>query len=265
MGDGVRLLDRGDLDELAREERPAERPARQSCIGPERPEDVVTRELFADVEHVGASGAGGQGAIAHRLELLALPEIDRDGHDLRGVLPGQPRNRNRGVEVAGIREDDPFHDAGVYRAAYLFEALGERRRPTRSARDDENRVVARDRSHGLGQPRAVERFGQGLRLAPPGPDDHELLDALDPAEKLGGGTLQRRQRRRRARRIHAGPLVGAVAGALHQPQIGDVARDRRLRGVEAALAQTAAQLLLAVQRLAVDELQDERLAACLGG
>ena len=40
---------------------------------------------------------------------------------------------------------------------------------------------------------AVERLGQRLRLARPGADDDELLHALDAAEKLGGGALERRR------------------------------------------------------------------------
>ena len=59
----------------------------------------------------------------------------------------------------------------------------------------------------------------------------------------------------------ARPLVGAVAGALDQAELLDVARDRRLRRVEAALVQAPAQLLLAVQRVAIDEFEDDGLAA----
>ena len=55
------------------------------------------------------------------------------------------------------------------------------------------------------------------------------------------------------------PLVGAVAGALDEAELLDVARDGRLRGVEALLMQAAPQLLLAVERLAIDEFQDDGL------
>ena len=130
----------------------------------------------------------------------------------------------------------------------VFETLRQRRRPARAARDDEDRVVAGDGADGLGQARAVERLGQRLRLAAAGPHDEELLDALDPAQKLGGRALERGQRRLRIRRVGARTLVGAVPRPLDQPEIRDVARDRRLRGVEAALAQAAAKLLLAVER-----------------
>ncbi len=105
-------------------------------------------------------------------------------------------------------------------------------------------------------------IGERLRLPDAGAEDDELLDALDAAQELGRRALERRERRLGVRRVGAGPLVGAVARALDQPELLDVARDRRLRRVEAALAQAAAQLLLAVERLAVDEFEDDGLPAC---
>ena len=70
-----------------------------------------------------------------------------------------------------------------------------------------------------GSARAIERLGQRLRLAAAGADDDELLDALDVAQELGGGALERGERGLGVRRVGAGPLVGAVAGALHQAEI----------------------------------------------
>ena len=61
----------------------------------------------------------------------------------------------------------------------VLEPLDERGGAARAARDHENRVVAGDRADRLGQPRAIERLGQRLRLAAAGPDDDELLDAFD--------------------------------------------------------------------------------------
>src|SRR5205823_6442839 len=84
VGDGGRLLDRGNLDELPRNEWPAERGAHRIPIfvdraGLEGSEDIVARELLADVEDMCAHGAGGEGSVAHVLELPSLPEIQRDG------------------------------------------------------------------------------------------------------------------------------------------------------------------------------------------
>ena len=130
--------------------------------------------------------------------------------------------------------------------AYSLSRLTSAAAPRRVARDDQNRVVAGDGADRLGEARAVERLGQRLRLAAAGADDDQLLHALDLLQELGGGALERRQRRLRVGAFRRRPLVGAVAGALDQAELGDVARDRRLRRLEAALAQAAAQLLLAV-------------------
>ena len=62
---------------------------------------------------------------------------------------------------------------------------------------DENRVVAGDRADRLRQLRAVERLGERLRLAAAGADDDELLHALDAAQELGGGALERGRARSR--------------------------------------------------------------------
>ena len=100
-----RLLDLGDLDELLADERPAERGRHRIAILVdgvrfERREDVIVCELLAQIEHVRANGAGRQRAVAHLLELLALPEIHRHGDDLGVVLFLEPRNRHRRVQPA---------------------------------------------------------------------------------------------------------------------------------------------------------------------
>jgi hypothetical protein len=143
----------------------------------------------------------------------------------------------------------------------LPEALDERGGAAPAPGDHENRVVAGDGANGLGHARPIERFGQHLRLAAPGPDDDELLHAFDAVEEFGGRALERRERALGVERVGAGALIGAVAGALDEPEFLDVARNRRLGRFEAALVQAAAQPFLAVKRFAVDELEDDRLAA----
>jgi len=85
-------------------------------------------------------------------------------------------------------------------------------------------------------------------LSAAGADHHQLLHAIDAEQELGSGALERNQRRFRIGRLGAGALIGAVTGALDEAELGDVARDRRLRGVEPLLVQTAPQQLLAVER-----------------
>ena len=107
------------------------------------------------------------------------------------------------------------------------------------------------------------RERQRLRLADAGADDDQLLHAIDAPQELGGARSSASSAVSGFGGLGAGPLVGAVARALDQAELLDVARDRRLRRVEAALLQPAAQLLLAVQRFAVDEFEDERPGGAL--
>src|SRR5580765_6832756 len=134
----------------------------------------------------------------------------------------------------------------------LLQPLEERGRRAAATGDDQDRVVAGDGPDDFREPGSVERFGKRLRLAAAGPDDHELLDALDVADEIGGGTLEGAQRRFGVGGVGAGALVCTVAGALHEAEVLDVARDRRLRRLEAALAEPAAEQLLAVEPFAVD-------------
>src|SRR6266540_510484 len=105
----------------------------------------------------------------------------------------------------------------------FLEPPGERRGAPRVARDDKNRVVAADGADGFGELRAVDRDRQRLRLAGAGADDDELLDPFHAAKKRGGGTLERRQRRGGRRFVGTHPLIRAVARALDEAELLDVA------------------------------------------
>src|SRR3972149_9107557 len=75
-----------------------------------------------------------------------------------------------------------------------FQAVRERRRAPGVARDDENRVVARNRARGFRELCAIGSLGERLRLPPAGSDDDQLLGALRagvkhtprPAERPAG-------------------------------------------------------------------------------
>ena len=142
-----------------------------------------------------------------------------------------------------------------------LEPLHERRRAAIVARDDENRVVAGDRADRLRQLRAVDGERQRLRLPGSGANDDELLHAIDAPQEARRRALERVERELRTGHVDALPLIGAVAGALDEPELLDVARDRRLRGFAAALQQPSPHLLLAVERLAIDQFQDQVLTA----
>src|SRR4029077_15845009 len=135
-----------------------------------------------------------------------------------------------------------------------FEPFGQRGGAARVAGNHEDRIVAANRADRFGELRAIDGKGERLRLADAGPDDNQVLDVLDALEKLGGGALERDQRRGGADTGAPGPLVGAIARALDEAELLDVARNGRLRGVEAAALQTLAQLLLAVECVTIDEI-----------
>ena len=74
VGDGGRAFHPGDVDELARDERPRERGRHRRAIGVERAglerrQRVVADELLAHVDDVRAHGAEGQRALADLDEL----------------------------------------------------------------------------------------------------------------------------------------------------------------------------------------------------
>ena len=54
-------------------------------------------------------GSDRERTLAHVGQFLALPQIERDGNDLRAVLLGQPPDRHRRVEATRICQDDTFH------------------------------------------------------------------------------------------------------------------------------------------------------------
>jgi hypothetical protein len=108
---------------------------------------------------------------------------------------------------------------------------------------------------------AINRLGKSRGLAPSRAKNDELLHAVRTAEELSCCALERRKSRLRIPVVFPGPSVGAVARAFDQSQLFDVARDRCLRRVEAALTQSAAQLLLTVERIAIDEFENDGLPA----
>ena len=112
----------GDLDLLLGDQRPGDRRAEEVeslvlRVGAEHREHVVPHELVAKVfdEDVLGLDAEQQGLLPRRLQLLALAEVGREGHDLAAVSGLQPLQDDGGVEPPGIGQDD---------AADLLRGLG---------------------------------------------------------------------------------------------------------------------------------------------
>lgn len=138
---------------------------------------------------------------------------------------------------------------------------GKRSSAASVSRHDQDSVVALNRPDRLRQLRAVDRLRERRRFSPTRTKHDELLHAIGAAEKLAGGPLERGERRFGTGEVPAWPLIGPVAGPLDEPKILDVPRNRRLRCIESALVQASAQLLLAVECIAVDQLKDDGLSS----
>ena len=66
-------------------------------------------ELVAGVDDDGLDRTAVQRPLAHDLHVLAaLAEVDGDRHHLAAGLLADPADRHRGVQTAGIRQDDAF-------------------------------------------------------------------------------------------------------------------------------------------------------------
>jgi hypothetical protein len=100
-----------DLDEALGDQRPGNRGAEQigafvEGVGAEHREHEVADELLAQILDVDLLDAHHLGLLAGRVELFALTEIGREGHDFSAVFELQPFQDDGGVEPAGIGEDD---------------------------------------------------------------------------------------------------------------------------------------------------------------
>jgi hypothetical protein len=146
-----------------------------------------------------------------------------------------------------------------------FQPVGDGCGPPAVAHHDQDGVVTGDGADGAGEMRPVDRKRERLGLSGARMNDDELLHPIDANEKLRRRAFECRQCGLAIVRLEAGPLVGAVPGSLHQPELRDVPRDGRLSGLEALPSQPEAELLLASERVLIDEPENRRLAPRLHG
>ncbi len=125
-----------------------------------------------------ADRANRQRALADVVQFLPLSEVHRHRDDLGAVLLGEPWNGDRGVEAAGIRQNDAFHRISCPFTIELnfFSSVSAAAGPRQTSR-----IVSspRNRAGDLRQLRAVDPFGQPLGLAAVGAHDDERIDTLD--------------------------------------------------------------------------------------
>jgi len=102
-----------DLDLLLGDQWPGDRRAEQILpfvkrVHAEHREDVIADELLADVLDEDVLGPDAQQfrLLARGVQLLPLPEIGGEGHDLAAVLGLEPLQDHGRIEPARIGEDD---------------------------------------------------------------------------------------------------------------------------------------------------------------
>ena len=111
--DGVRADLPRNLDLALGDQRPRDRGAEKVIalvlrVRAEHREDEVADEFLAQVvdEDVLRPHAEHLRLAPRRLDLLALAEVGREGHDLRVIFGLQPLQDDRGVEPARVSEHD---------------------------------------------------------------------------------------------------------------------------------------------------------------
>src|SRR5581483_4189677 len=132
------------------------------------------------------------------------------------------------------------------------------------ARHDEDRVVPGDRAGHVRKARAVQGLRKGVRRTGRRADHQELIGRHDRQGELAKGVRQQTGRRdwgRFARTHVANPLPVVDPG---EPELLDVAGDRRLRGRKAEPLESRPNLLLTRQAAGGHELEDRLLAPDLG-
>ena len=101
-------------DQVLDDQRPADRGHQRVAVHVQRVvqdggQAVALGELVAGIDDDRLDGAAVQRPLAHDFHVLAaLAEVDRHRHDLTAGLLAYPADGHRGVQTAGIRQDDAF-------------------------------------------------------------------------------------------------------------------------------------------------------------
>ena len=101
------------------DQRPGEAGAEQvlalvDCASPQGGERVLGQELLFEVLNIDFGGAGGQRLGLDGSEVVTLADIGGESDDLTAVGLLDPLEDNRGVQTAGVGEDN-FLDRGLLR------------------------------------------------------------------------------------------------------------------------------------------------------
>ncbi len=171
VGDGIGADGLGDLDLALGDERAGDGGAEEiealiHRVGAEHREDVVLHEGLAQVVHEDVLGldAEQQRLVARRAQFLALAEIGGEGDDLAAIGRLQPLQDDRGVETAGIGEDD-FLDGLLGGHEHSLTGLGRGCADLKTVRPAGKRAHVNPAARQDGG--AARRGGRGGRPRPP--------------------------------------------------------------------------------------------------
>ena len=128
VGDGGGAVLVRRLDELLGDQRPADRRRERVLVlvervGHEGRQAVVLGELLLGVDGHGGDGAGGLGARHDARDVLDAADVDEAGDHVVAVLLLEPGDEGRGVETAGVGEDDGAVGGGC--GAHVLLLLGQ--------------------------------------------------------------------------------------------------------------------------------------------
>ncbi len=118
VGDGVGAVRPRHLDLVLGDERPRDARAQQVLALVHRPglehrPEVIGDELLAQVLDEDLAGAAPAGLLDDAVEFAgALPQVGHERHDLAAVRLPQPRQDDRGIQAARVRQDRLFHATG---------------------------------------------------------------------------------------------------------------------------------------------------------
>ena len=125
--DGVGALAPRDGGEALADQRAPERRGHEVAplvggVGPQRREDVVAQVRVAQILDDDAGGAAGDRPAPDVIQRARLAEVRAVGDDLGAVALAQPRQRDGGVQPAGIRQNDPRRNTTLHWPAVSRQA-----------------------------------------------------------------------------------------------------------------------------------------------
>src|SRR5207249_4532755 len=114
VGQGVRARSERHLHLPLGQHRARQRRAEQILAFVDRARldsfpEIRGDELLAQVFDMDLRGARRERFLTHRLEIVALADVAHHGDDLASVILAQPRNDDRSVESARVRQDHSLY------------------------------------------------------------------------------------------------------------------------------------------------------------